>query len=166
MVDETRFASIIKENERIIFKITTVYTNNSDDQKDLYQDIVIQLWKAYGSFRNESKLSTWLYRVALNTAITRLRKEKRTGIKVPIDQVVLNHTESHDPELEDRLRDLYQSIEMLSELDKGIVLLFLEEKSYEEIAEITGMTVSNVGTRLNRIKKKLKQQMSNSKLSA
>ncbi len=163
MADEAQFVQIIKENEKIIFKITTIYADSADDQKDLYQDIVIQLWRAYGSFREESKLSTWLYRVALNTAITRLRKEKKSGTKVPIDQVILNHSHSPDIEQEEKIKELYRSIEALNEMDKGVVLLILEEKSYEEIAEITGLTISNVGTRLNRIKKKLKKQMTTSK---
>lgn len=157
---EARFVQLVKENEGVIFKITSIYTRTQDDQNDLYQEIVFQLWKAFGSFRNESKVSTWLYRVAMNTAITRLRKEKRQAPQIPISQAVLNRTENTDSEFEERLAMLYQHIERLNNLEKGLILLFLEDKSYEEMAEITGLTVSNVGTRLSRIKQKLKTQVS------
>ncbi|MDN5201939.1 sigma-70 family RNA polymerase sigma factor [Fulvivirgaceae bacterium BMA10] len=158
---EDKFIEVVKENEGIIFKITTVYTNNADDQKDLYQEIVIQLWTAFRRFRNEAKVSTWIYRIALNTAITRIRKEKRKGDQVPIDQAILNYTENTNPEFEERLKILYRSIEALQELDKGIILLFLEDKSHEEISKIIGLSVSNVGTRLSRIRKKIKSQIAN-----
>jgi len=159
MRDAHKFTELVKEHEAIIYKITTVYTRNSDDQKDLYQEIVAQLWTSLGSFRNESKISTWIYRVALNTAITRLRKEKKHEGRVPIDQAVLNYTDNHDPVFEERVRMLYRNIESLDKLDKGIMLLFLEDKSYEEIAAIVGITASNVGTRLSRIRQKLKNKM-------
>ena len=156
---EEKFTQTIKENEGIIFKITTIYANGQDDQKDLYQEIVYQLWKAFGSFRGEAKISTWLYRVAMNTAIARIRKNKKRQDQIPIDQVVLNYTESGDTELEERLIVMYHHIEKLGNLDKGIILLLLENKSYEEIAEITGLSPSNVGTRISRVKKKLQTQM-------
>ena len=156
---EDRFILMVKEYEGVIFKITTIYTNTQDDQKDLYQEIVLQLWRAFESFRNESKISTWLYRVAMNTAITRLKKEKRKGTQIPISQVILNYTESPNTELEERLAILYKHIEGLGNLEKGLILLYLEDKSYEEMAEITGLSVSNVGTRLSRIKQKLKSKV-------
>lgn len=160
---EAQFIQLIKENEGVIFKITSIYTRNQADQHDLYQEIVLQLWKAFGSFRNESKISTWMYRVAMNTAITRLRKDKKKGQQVPISQVVLNRTETTDVAFEERLKVLYQHIEKLNDLEKGLILLFLENKSYEEMAEITGLSVSNVGTRLSRIKAKLKSQVKEQK---
>lgn len=156
---EETFTQTIKENEGIIFKITTIYANGQDDQKDLYQEIVYQLWKAFGSFRGDAKISTWLYRVAMNTAIARIRKNKKNQNQVPIDQVVLNYTENRDTEMEERLIVMYHYIEKLNNLDKGIILLLLENKSYEEIAEITGLSPSNVGTRISRVKKKLQTQV-------
>lgn len=159
MTDPGHFVALVKENEAIIYKITTFYTNNNLDQQDLYQEVVAQLWQARNKFRNESKISTWIYRIALNTAITRLRKEKKQGLKVPIDQTVLAMTDNSDPIMEERVRLLYKSIERLGELDKGIMLLFLEDKSYDDIAEIIGISSSNVGTRLSRIKSKLKNKM-------
>ena len=159
MSKEEEFTRIIKDNEGVIFKITTIYTDRSEDQQDLYQEIVYQLWKAYDTFRGDSKISTWMYRVALNTAITRLKKEKRNGNRVGIDQVVLKQTENYNTEFEEKLKILYAHIKMLNDLEKGLILLLLEGKKYEEIALITGLTPSNVGTRISRIKQKLKTQI-------
>ncbi|EAR01332.1 RNA polymerase sigma factor [Maribacter sp. HTCC2170] len=156
---EHEFVQVIKENEGIIFKITTVYTDNREDQQDLYQDIVYQLWKSFDSFRSESKFSTWMYRIALNTALTRIKKNKRKGHSVPIDKVVLGQTDYYDAEFEERIKILYSQIHQLNELEKGLILLMLEGKKYDEIAEITGLTSSNVGTRISRIKNKLKSQI-------
>lgn len=159
MTDPGDFTELIKEHEAIIYKIASVYTDNNIDLQDLYQEVVIQLWSARKKFRNEARVSTWIYRIALNTAITRLRKEKKQGVKVPIDREVLNYTDTSDPIMEARVKALYKNIEKLSDLDKGIMLLLLEDKSYDEIAEIIGISSSNVGTRLSRIKAKLKNQM-------
>lgn len=159
MDKESEFVRIIKQYEGIIFKITTFYTNNKTDQQDLYQDIVYQLWKSFDSFRGEAKISTWMYRIALNTALTRVKKRKRQGYAVSIDKVVLEQTDSYDPEFEERLKVLYDQIGQLNVLEKGIMLLLLEGKKYYEIAEITGLTSSNVGTRISRIKEKLKSRL-------
>lgn len=159
MALETRFTQMIKENEGIIFKVSTVYTHTLEDQQDLYQEIVIQLWKAFEKFRRESRISTWIYRIALNTAITRMRKEKRRKEYIPIDQVVLQYTEGRDPVFEEQVKQLYQYIETLNELDKGIILLYLEDKSHAEIAGIIGISTSNVGTRISRIRQKMKAQL-------
>ncbi|WP_430966829.1 RNA polymerase sigma factor [Spongiimicrobium sp. 2-473A-2-J] len=159
MGKEEEFVRVIKQNEGVIFKITTIYTDNKTDQQDLYQDIVYQLWKAFPGFRKESKVSTWMYRIALNTALTRLKKSKRGGHSVSIDRVVLQETECYDYEFEERLKLVYSHIKQLNLLEKGIMLLLLEGKKYEEIAEITGLSPSNVGTRISRIKQKLKEQL-------
>jgi RNA polymerase sigma-70 factor (ECF subfamily) len=159
MPKEKEFVRIIKQHEGVIFKITTMYTDNRDDQKDLYQDVVFQLWKSFDSFRAESKISTWMYRIALNTTLTRLKKSKRMKHSVSIDKVVLQETENYDPDFEDRLRLLYAHIKQLNVVEKGLMLLLLEGKKYEEIAEITGLSSSNVGTKISRIKQKLAKQI-------
>lgn len=159
MTLEDQFTKMVKENEGIIFKVSTVYTRTLEDQQDLYQEIVIQLWRAFGSFRQQSSLSTWIYRIALNTAITRMRKEKRRAARIPIDQVVLQYAEGHDPVFEERVRLLYRYIERLNDLDKGIILLYLEDKSHEEIAGIIGISKSNVGTRISRIRQRMKDDL-------
>ncbi len=159
MSKEERFIQLIKDNEGIIFKITTIYTDNRYDQQDLYQDVVYQLWKYFDSFRNESKISTWMYRVALNTAITRTKKEKKAGKRISIDQVVVRQTDHYDTGFEERLKILYAHIRDLNSLEKGLILLLLEGKKYEEIAVITGLSPSNVGTRISRVKQKFKTRI-------
>lgn len=156
MSKEEKFIQLIKENEGIIYKITRIYTNNESDLKDLYQEVVYQLWKGYDGFRGDSKISTWMYRIALNTALFHSKQEKKKGHRVDLDRIVLKQ-ENYDPVLEERLAVMHQHIKALNDLEKGIILLFLEGKKYEEIAEITGITTSNVGTRIGRIKQKLKE---------
>lgn len=159
MTKQQAFTEVIKENQSLVFKISSVYTNNKEDQKDLYQEIIYQLWKSYKTFKGDSKISTWMYRVALNTSITFLKKEKRSGVQVPIEQILTHKTVQEDTVLEDRIALLHAQIKKLNIVEKGIVLLYLEGKSYEDIAEITGFTKTNIGTRLSRIKEKLKTQI-------
>jgi RNA polymerase sigma-70 factor (ECF subfamily) len=153
------FIQGIKENEGIIYKVARLYTNSAEDQKDVYQEIVYQLWKSYPSFKANSKISTWMYRVALNTAISHLKKEKRKGTRVSIDNFLLNKIDEIDTVIEERITLLYAHIKKLSIVEKGIILLHLEGKNYDEIAAITGFTNTNIGTRLGRIKQKLKSQI-------
>ena len=160
MNKESRFTQIIKDYEGVIFKITTIYTQDREDQKDLYQEIVFQLWKSFDKYRGDSKISTWMYRVALNTALTRLKKEKRKVHQVSIDKVIIERTDNYDHEFEEKIKILYRHIYGLNELEKGLMLLLLEGKKYEEIADIIGLSPSNVGTKISRIKNKLKTQIS------
>lgn len=162
MQDKTAFVAIIKENEGILYKITRVYTDTIEDQKDLYQEIVYQLWKSFDSFKGNSKISTWMYRIALNTAIAYLNKSKKRVRQVRLDFELVNPIDEKDSTTEERLKILYEMIKQLNVIEKGLILLFLEGKSYEEIANITGFSTSNVGTRLSRIKKKLKTNIVNS----
>lgn len=155
---EAKFTRMIKDHEGIIFKISRAYCDTSVDQKDLYQDIVLQLWKSFDGFRGESKISTWMYRVALNTAFAFLRKEKRKGQKVSVDHIQIAY-EPHDAILEERIKEMYLQIRALGEIERGIMLLLLEGKKYEEIAEITGFSKTAVGTRISRIKEKLKKKL-------
>ena len=159
MTDKTEFVRVIQENEALIYKVSKVYSNSREDEQDLYQEIVYQLWKSFSSFRNESKVSTWMYRIALNTAISNLNKEKRKGTFLPINERVLNKTDTDDPLLEERYEILYTKIRELNTVEKGIILLYMEGKSYEEMAVITGFTSTNIGTRLGRIKQKLITQI-------
>ena len=159
MTKKQAFTEVIKENQGIIFKITSVYTNNKEDQQDLYQEIVYQLFKSYKTFKGNAKVSTWMYRVALNTSITYLKKEKRSGVRIPIEKILTYKTEQEDTIIEDRIELLHTQIKKLNIIEKGIILLYLEGKNYDEIAEITGFTNTNVGTRLSRIKEKLKTQI-------
>lgn len=159
MQKEQHFVRLIKENEGILYKITSIYTDTKHDQQDLYQEIVFNLWKSFDSFRGDSKWSTWMYRIALNTAITYTRKAKKTGYKVNLDHVVLREEDEYDTTFEEQLKELYKHIRALNVLERGVMLLLLEGKKYEEIATITGLSPTNVGTRISRIKQKLKKEL-------
>jgi len=158
MAKEADFYQMIKNHEGIIYKITRLYCDTYEDQMDLYQEIVYQLWKGYGSFRGDSKQSTWMYRVALNTAFTYLRKEKKKGKNVGLEHIQLPY-EIKDSLLEERLTKMYAQIKQLPDIEKGIILLLLEGKKYEEIAKITGFSRSNVATRISRTKDKLRKRL-------
>jgi len=154
------FLAAIKANEGSLYKIASVYTNDVEDRNDLVQEIIYQLWKSFSTFNQKSSLSTWMYRVAMNVAIYHLKAAKRRVPTVSLDDQLLNFRDSDKGEEEERWKLLKQYVDKLNLLEKGIVILYLEEKSYEEIAEIIGISVSNVGTKLSRIKEKLKQQIS------
>jgi RNA polymerase sigma-70 factor (ECF subfamily) len=158
---QSDFIRLIREHEGIIYKISRVYFDQEEDQKDLYQEIVYQLWKSYDSFDDRSKWSTWMYRVALNTAISFLKRDKSKLKKVSSEGLDNFKMEPFDPVMEERIEWLYKSIQELSVVEKGIILLYLEGKRHDEIASITGFSATNVGTRISRIKEKLKRQISN-----
>lgn len=154
-----RFIRVIKQNEGLIFKVATLYTNSLQDKEDLYQEIVFQLWKSFDTFNAQSKLSTWMYRIAMNTAIYNLKNAKRQINTISIDAKTERFADIVDKSEEERIRLLYESIQRLDLLERGVVLLYLEGKSHHEIAEIIGITTSNVGTKISRIKEKLKFQI-------
>jgi RNA polymerase sigma-70 factor (ECF subfamily) len=151
---EQAFLTVIREYERVIYKVCYLYTTPNATLNDLYQEVVLNLWRAYPKFRRECKVSTWIYRIALNTCISFLRKEKNLPEVVALN-LHIDRTEEPD-ETQVMLKQLYELINRLGQLDKSIILLYLEEKNYEEIAEITGLTLTNVATRISRIKVKLK----------
>jgi RNA polymerase sigma-70 factor (ECF subfamily) len=134
-----------------------VYTNNSDAHKDLFQEVTIQLWKAYPKFRGDAKFSTWMYRVALNTAITLYRKSKRQIQTSDISDFHYKlEYDEYDGEIEEQMQLLYKAIHQLSDIEKALILLYLEDKPYKEIAETMGITEVNARVKVNRIKTKLK----------
>ncbi len=153
------FIAAIKSNEGLIYKTASVYTNSIEDRNDLVQEIIYQLWKSFDSFDQRSALSTWMYRIAMNVAIYHLKTAKRKIATVPLDGLFLDPQDTVDNGLEEKLNLFRQHINNLNLLDKGIVMLYLEEKSYEEIAQITGISETNVGTKIFRIKEKLKKQI-------
>jgi RNA polymerase sigma factor (sigma-70 family) len=155
------FLKEITENQGLIFKIASFYTNDIDDRNDLAQEIIFQLWKSFDTFAQKSRVSTWMYQVAMNTAIFHLRRAKKKVQTIPLSEQFLDFHEMDNSDTEGKWQLLKQHIDELNLLDKGIVLLYLENKSYEEIGNITGLTVSNVATKLSRIKEKLKQKISN-----
>lgn len=154
------FLHIISENQGIIHKVCSLYCDSRENREDLFQEILSQLWKSFPSFRNESKVSTWMYRVALNTAITHFKKEKRRPDKLDLaPQYAQYADEQYDASIEDQLKMLHKAISKLTDLEKSIVLLYLEDRKYEEIAEIVGITQNYVGVKMNRLKVKLKKIM-------
>ncbi|WP_373056343.1 RNA polymerase sigma factor [Zunongwangia sp. H14] len=159
MKKKEHFTRAIAENEGLIYKVTLLYTENLQDREDLYQEIVFQLWKSYDSFNEFSKLSTWMYRVAMNTAIYNLKKKKRAIGTITLGPIVERVAVHKDNSEEEKLKLLNDQIQKLNLLEKGIILLYLEGKSHDEIAEIIGITKSNVGTKISRIKEKLKSRL-------
>ncbi|HUM51573.1 MAG TPA: sigma-70 family RNA polymerase sigma factor [Chitinophagales bacterium] len=153
------FISAIKDNESFIYKIASVYTNTIEDRNDLVQEIIYQLWKSFDSFNQKSSLSTWMYRVALNVSLYQLKLSKKRISTIPIDEQVLNNRETDNSENDEAWKLFKQQIDNLNLLDKAIVMLYFDNKSYDEIAEIIGISKSNVGTKLLRIKEKLKSQI-------
>ena len=158
--DKGEFLQLIQENKRIIFKICNSYCHNKDDREDLAQEIIYQLWKSGNSFNADHKFSTWMYRIALNTAISFYRKEKKSGSLVSFtgDQIEIEDKDDCTDNVEDNINLLQQFINELKELDRALMILYLEEKSYNEIAEILGITETNVATKISRTKEKLKQK--------
>ncbi len=151
---DQQFLDILNNHRGLIYKVCNLYCSDAEDRKDLFQEIVLQVWKSLGSFRGEAAITTWMYRIALNTAITHFKKEKRAGNPVPLFDIdIPDVMESEDTE--ELTKQLFKAIDHLNKIDKSIILLYLEEKSYDEISEITGLTKSNVGVKLNRIKTKL-----------
>ena len=155
---QQEFIDTIAIHQPIILKVCRMYCTEKDDREDLFQEIVLQLWRSYPSFKGEAKISTWMYRISINTAITSLRKNSRK----PVTQALSTEHENINEITEQRIdveyaRELQLAINILSKIDKALVMLYLEEKSYKEIAEILGISESNVGVKINRIKKKLQE---------
>lgn len=153
------FVSLICQHERLIHKICGLYAQSAEDRKDLAGEIILQLWRAFPRFSGAAKEGTWLYRVALNTAITHLRSSRRRPHASESEALLLHIADTPEGDDATFLR-LHQVIRQLPQLERALVLLYLEDRSYAEIAEIMGISVSNVGTRIGRIKDKLKKMMS------
>ncbi len=154
---ENKIVKIISENQNLIRKICNSFSQNPDERKDLFQEIAIQLWRSYPTFRNESKVTTWIYRIALNTAISSFRKNKKNKLHDSFEthekslQVKQNSIEKNE-----EIENLYKAINKLNDLEKSIILLYLDDYKSDEIAEVVGISSINVRVRINRIKTKLK----------
>jgi RNA polymerase sigma-70 factor (ECF subfamily) len=151
------FISQIEKHQGIIYKVSRMYCDKDQCQQDLFQDILVQLWQSYPSFNKKSKFSTWMYRVALNTAIAQFRRDKKnTEDLVPEFPINIPEEESYK-EKENRKEIVHWAINKLSKAEKAIIILYMDDYSYEEISEIAGMTISNVGVKIGRIKNKLQK---------
>ncbi|MEP7318317.1 MAG: sigma-70 family RNA polymerase sigma factor [Panacibacter sp.] len=159
------FLYVIESNKGILYKVALAYCKDSEDRKDLMQEMIVQLWKSFGNYTSGYKYSTWIYRIALNTAISFYRKEtRRKKVSNPLLEGILHFVDTNAAnETEQNIGILQQFIAELKELDKALMLLYLEEKNYKEIAEIIGISETNVATKISRIKIILKQKFSNIK---
>jgi RNA polymerase sigma-70 factor (ECF subfamily) len=155
---EHSFVKQLQANQNIIHKICRLYTACEDAHKDLFQEITIQLWKAFPKFRGDSKFSTWAYRVALNTAITLYRKNKRSIATIEFEgrQHFLNDVD-YNYEEEEQIKLMYKAVYQLNDIEKALVFMYLEDKDYTEIAETLGISEVNARVKMNRIKGKLKK---------
>ncbi len=165
--NKKELVKLIQENKGIVFKICNSYCHNKGDREDLAQEIIYQLWKSGKTFHADQKFSTWMYKVALNVAISFYRKSKRANELVSFKENLKDiedddfENADYENEYEKTRKSLQKSINELKELDRALMILFLEAKSYKEIAEILGITETNVATKISRIKDKLKQKILN-----
>lgn len=158
---ESEFIQLIQEHQRIIHKVCSMYVQRPEDREDLFQEITLQAWKSYPRFKGDARFSTWLYRVALNTAITHFRKQKNNPLRQSDEAAIDLQDTSPDP-TEEQFQMMYKAIGELSEVDKALVLLYLEDYPYDDIAQMMGITANHVAVKMNRIKAKLQsitQQM-------
>lgn len=154
---ENQFVEIIKTHQGILHKVCGMYRHDHDNKKDLFQEIVIQLWRAFPKFRQESKISTWIYQIALNVAISDFRKESRSPQRVELSENLMNISDNiYDNSTEEQIEIMHHAIAQLSAIEKAIVMLYFEEKDNEEIAEIMGITQNNVRVKMTRIREKLR----------
>lgn len=150
-IQEKEFLSMIGQYKGVIFKVASFYADENNPMDDLYQDVVLNLWKAYPSFRNESAISTWIYRIALNTCISYYRKKSKTPLRVELTADLKEYVEENE-----NISQLYALINCLGKMERALIFLYLEDRPYKEIAELMGITTTNVSTKINRIKEKLK----------
>ena len=154
--DKNTFAEILEKHRGIIHKVSMLYTNNREDQEDLFQDICFQICRSYNTFRDEAQFATWLYRVALNTAISQVRKNKgKTASETFYENI--HYASMKNDDNDGQVQNLFRAISRLNKIDKALILLWLEEKSYDEIADILGISKSNVSVKLVRIKRSLSE---------
>lgn len=154
---QERFLLLLEEHKKILFKVAGSYCRNPSDRQDLAQEIVVQLWRSFGRYDDRQRFSTWMYRIALNVAISFYRSEsRRTRSLVPAEGFIL---EIADAEPDENLRLLRQLIDQLDELDRALIILYLDGNRHDTIAEVLGISETNVGTKIGRIKQRLRAGM-------
>ena len=159
-MSKDKFIAIIKDNQNLIYKVCYTYCYNTDLRKDLEQEILLQLWRSFSNFDGRVKVSTWMYRIALNTAISFLRNDKKfENQKLSFDESIITFpTNEYETEQDENVSLLYEFINLLSEFDKALILLYLDNFKYKEISAVLGISESNVATKMQRIKNNLKSQ--------
>lgn len=157
---QSEFVALLEEHQNIVHRICRIYTQSEAEHKNLFQEISIQLWQSFDRFEGKSKFSTWMYRVGLNTAITLYRKNKKRIDTYEINEEINGiELDDYDPVIDEQLNWLCEEIEKFSEIDKALVLLYLENKRYKEIAETLGISAVNARVKMNRIKQRLKKMI-------
>jgi len=157
--DQRQFLALVNAHRGVVDRICRAYAATPGDREELFQDIVYQLWRSYPTFRGEATLVTWIYRVALNTAITAVRRRTRQPPQVPLESTV--EPASRDSgETAARLTLLYRAIRRLDEVERALIMCYLDDLSYKRIAEVLGISDSNVGAKLTRTKAKLRDLVS------
>ena len=152
------FIKLVNEHRGMLYKVCRLYCFTEADRQDLFQEIVIQLWRSWPSFRGEARVGTWLYRIALNTAISGLRKKRRHITSVDPERLPTGLQDiQYTAEKEEQLQLLYAAIEQLTEVERALTMLYLEDKSYQEMEEILGISQNNLRVKMNRIKDKLRK---------
>ncbi|MFD2147944.1 RNA polymerase sigma factor [Mucilaginibacter antarcticus] len=154
-MNEVQFVGLMQEHQAMVHKVCYLYRDSKEDREDLFQEITFQLWKAWPHFKGEAKVTTWMYRIALNTAIAVFRK-KRPDIEFPSVMPDMPD-EPPNEEHERRQEQLFAALKQLDDTEKAIITLYFEEMSYRQIAEVLGINENNVGVKINRIKHKLQQ---------
>lgn len=157
--EQKRFIDLINRHQGLIYKICFMYEHDQEARNDLFQEIVLQLWKSFPTFRGEAKITTWMYRIALNTAISGYRKQSRYPKTEDINEMHFNISERHADDNDEDLHKLQWAIRQLSEVERAMIMMALEEVPYQEIAETIGITQNNVRVRMNRIREKLRKLM-------
>ncbi|WP_024768631.1 RNA polymerase sigma factor [Aquimarina macrocephali] len=159
LLNEETFTKTLRSNKGILYKVANSYCKNIDDREDLIQEIIIQLWKAWPKYDDTYKVSTWMYRIALNVAISFYRKSNYQRNKSDtFNEDLVSTSYKQNPESSENIEQLYYFIAQLSELNKALILLYLEKYSYEEIGQTLGISTTNVATKISRIKKQLKEK--------
>ncbi len=159
------FQNLVEEHKKILYKVCNSYCRERDSRDDLAQEIMIQLWRSFGKFDGRCRFSTWMYRIALNVAISFYRSESARTRHVISDQQHLLETVVETESQPEDIRLLYQFIDGLDPFNKALILLYLDENSYREIADVLGITETNVATKISRLKNKMKQELSGAKQS-
>lgn len=157
--EEKKFVDLINQHQGLIHKVCIMYEHDAEIRNDLFQEIVLQLWKSFPSFRGEAKITTWMYRIALNTAISGFRKQHRYVKTEDIAEKHFNISESVNEDRDEDFQKLQWAIRQLTEIERAMIMMALEEVPYEEIAETIGITQNNVRVRMNRIRERLKKLM-------
>ena len=160
LITDDQFSTLIEEHKGIIYKIANSYCRNAEDRKDIIQEIIVHLWKSHGRYDDRFKLSTWIYRIALNVAISAYRREKKRSERVtPLEEIIIEPAaEPMQGETDPKIVTLHRLIDQLDELNRALMILYLDDNSYRDIAGILGLTETNVATKISRLKLKIKEQ--------